>query len=106
MSLYTIPFPVGPLHYSVIVVLSDENIERIRERDPVEVVTPEIAAVMGPEYAWRTLRDVVITYATADEMVTAAALIKDGKVREALQLLTRGYRYRPDRGDGGKPERG
>ena len=106
MSLYTIPLQVSPLHYSLFVILTDENLERIKNYDPAEVVTKEIVKALGPPFDWLTLRDIVITYATADEVPVVDRLLTEKKVDEALKLLTRGYRFRPDLGDGLAPEKG
>jgi hypothetical protein len=104
VSLFTIPFQVRPLHYSVVVVLSDENIERIRHYDPAEIVSGDITRALGEPWHWLTLRDVIVAYATTEELNTVTVLVKEGKATEALRLVTRGWQYRPHEGDGASPE--
>ena len=95
MSHYTIPFPVGTLQFSVMLVLSDESIARIRERDPAELTMRDIIQAGGPLLHGRTLKDVVVTYATAEEIETVVKMLAEGRGTEALRLLTRGYRFKP-----------
>lgn len=97
-KLYTIPFMVSATHFSLMIVLLQEGIDRIRAYDPAEVPLKEIPPMPG------TLKDIIITYATPEEMQTVIQLTKAGKGFDALRLLTRGYRFRPERGDGGPME--
>lgn len=104
MSLYTIPYRFDAKHFNVVVVLSERNIERIKERDPAEILTREIAQACGTAFTKLVLKDVIITYATPEEMRRVSQLLGAGMLQEALKLLTRGYRYRPDENDGTPPE--
>jgi hypothetical protein len=92
----SLPFRINDTEYSLFVVFEDENIERIREQDPAEVHLP----LLGDRwYKELRLRDVIITYANAEDLKTFHDLCMQDKAREAMQFLCRGFRYRPDRGD-------
>jgi hypothetical protein len=93
--MFIIPLGIEPGIYSIFVVLDDDNLERIKKYDPAEIVTKSL----GPPWTGRKLKDIVITYATAAEQAQVIAMCREGRIREALRLLTRGWQYRPDRGD-------
>jgi hypothetical protein len=97
-ALVTIPFVVDSDHYSVIVILQNHNLTRIAAYDPAEV--PMSAVSRSPIVDGRRLRDVIITYATDEEAHEVQRLARQGDFFEALRLVTRGYRFQPDRGDG------
>lgn len=98
-QLMIIPFEVSPTEYSVMIVLREGNIERIRAYDPVEIPLKHLPT----QFAERTLKDVIVTYATDEDGAKAEALARAGKATEALRHLTHGYRFRPDRGDHDNP---
>jgi hypothetical protein len=93
--MFVIPFRISAREYSMYIVLDDENLERIKKYDPAEVTLRS----MGGEWARSTLKDVIIAYATSAEQQQVLELCATGKVKDALRLLSRGFRYRPDQGD-------
>lgn len=99
--MLVIPFRYDVVSYSVFVVLSDENLTRLREYDPAEVTVDKL----GPPWASMRLKDVIIAYATARELEALTHLRTDGEVRRALMDLSRGFKFRPDRGDSDAPYR-
>lgn len=99
-ALAVIPFQVTQTEYSVFVVLRDHNLDRIRDYDPAEF---PVAITHTPWVTNLRLKDVLIGYATPDDWREVERLSRYGEITDALRLLTRGYRYRPDRGDGGPP---
>jgi hypothetical protein len=97
--MLVIPFALSDREYSIFVLLGPENLDRIKAYDPAEVSIPKMAA--SETTRGRTLRDVIIGYATDAE---AAAILKPGAdVGAVLRHLSRGFRYRPDRGDSDDP---
>jgi len=94
-QLRVIPWQVDATHYSVMIVLQDGNIDRMRAYDPVEIPL----SMMGPTFAGLELRDVTVTYATDADLREVERLAQQGEIRDALRYLTRGFRFRPDRGD-------
>lgn len=98
-QLRVIPWQVDATHYSLMIVLQDGNIERLREHDPVEVPL----TMLGPKFAGLQLRDVTVTYATDEDIREVERLGQQGDIRDALRYLTRGFRFRPDRGDHDDP---
>lgn len=103
--MLTIPFKVSDLHYSIMVVFQDENLERIRAYDPAEISVPQIEQEMTLSHNLR-LKDVIVTYANPADMEHLEELWRQDKGHEALRFLCRGWKYRPDAGDHDRgPER-
>lgn len=94
-----IPFQISATQFSLLVVLQDGNIERMKAKDPGEIPVHELMAKMAP----LTLRDVILAHATAAE---AKQLLKDSllgvKIGAAFHKLFCGWQYRPDLGDNDK----
>jgi len=79
----------------VLVVMGEENMRRIREYDPAEISWHEFP----PEYRNRMPGTIAITFATAEEMERIEKLAMEGRKGEAFELVTRGFRFRPEEGD-------
>lgn len=77
----------------LLIVLEDDNIERIKQYDPAEVKWSQIP---WPDVRPRTIG---IGYATAEEIKKIHKLAEEGKPQEAIKLVTRGFKFRPERGD-------
>lgn len=103
--MLVIPFDVpGTNHkqYSVFVVLQDENWSRMTQYDPAEVPI----ARLGMPWVTKTLKDVVIGYANATDLAEVQRHVTAGEPMKALRHLSRGFAFRPDRGDHDRgPER-
>lgn len=93
--MMVIPFRINDAQYSLYVILGKDNLERIEQYDPAEVTLNKL----GESFASLTVKDVVILYATDAEAEQVVAMCAAGKVREALRMLSRGFRFRPDDGD-------
>jgi hypothetical protein len=93
--MHVIPFRVSNSQYSIVVVLQDENLSRIKEYDPAEVTLDK----MGSPWNQLRLKDVIITYATDAEMMKVMRLMASGDVRKGLQLIARGFKFKPAEGD-------
>jgi hypothetical protein len=81
----------------VVIVLSDDNIERIRKYDPAQVEWMQLP----DEICHRSPQTIGIAFATADELREIERLsVADADWKEkALKMLSRGFEYRPDLGD-------
>lgn len=93
--MMVIPFRVSETQYSLYVILGKENLQRIAQYDPAEVTLDKL----GEPFAKLTLKDVVIGYATDDEQQQVVGLCASGQVRQALRMISRGFRFRPTGGD-------
>jgi hypothetical protein len=76
----------------MLVVIGPDNVERMQERDPLELELyrmpfPEPVAVIG------------IVIASDAELTQLEQLMRQGKVEEAIERATSGWKYRPERGD-------
>jgi hypothetical protein len=96
--MMVLPFQLNSAEYSMFVILEDDNIERIKAYDPAEVNVPK----MG-DWTRLKLRDVIITYATPQEVAEFTKLCTQDKALEAMRLLSRGFKYKPEAGDHDRP---
>jgi hypothetical protein len=96
-----IPTPVGPYSYDLFVVLGKDNLDRIQRYDPCQIVTGSLP----DQFVEAKVRNIFITFATADELKLLAKMLALGHVTPALRFLTRGYMYRGGEEDqsGGYP---
>lgn len=86
--ILSLPKPDG--FCDVIIVLGPENIERIQEKDPVELKFDEWG--IKP-------RTIGISYATDAEMMQMEQLARQGKTQEAVKMAISGWKFRPEKGD-------
>lgn len=93
--MLTIPLKISESEYVLFVALQDSNIERIKRYDPAQIRP----AKFGGDWRNLKLREIHITYATAEDEVEVTRLCQEGKAMEALKHLTRGFSFRPDMGD-------
>lgn len=74
------------------IILGPDNIERIKEQDPFELKWYELP--------WQESPGVVsVTYADDELMAKVTELVKAGKTAEAIELTTKGWKFRPGMGD-------
>ena len=94
MSLITIPMrQEGEDSYVLFVILSDDNINRIKSYDPAEIHLPD----MGKDFNRLDLKGVNIMYASNEEI---EEMIKNPRdVVKMILKLARGWSFRPDLGD-------
>lgn len=81
----------------MLVVMGEENIERIKQYDPVEIMW----GTLPPEYSMRMPATIAVTFATAEEMKQVEQMsVSDPAWKErAFAMLTRGFQFRPEAGD-------
>jgi len=93
--MMVVPYRTGDSEYAVYVILGRDSLDRIADYDPAVI---QLNKLSGP---WQRLRlvEIVITWATEAEFKQIIELATANKPREALKLVTRGFRFRPDLGD-------
>lgn len=79
----------------VLIVLDRDSLERIKEYDPFELRWKD----MPEEFRQCPLGTVGVTYGTKNEIAQAQQMGMQGRSSEAIQLLTRGFKFAPGRGD-------
>lgn len=79
----------------LVIVLDDESIGRIRKYDPAEVSWHQLP----PDYALRRPHVIGVAFATASEHKEIERLATDGKMAEAIALVSRGFKFHPVKGD-------
>jgi hypothetical protein len=97
--MFVVPFRVSATEFSIFILLQDENLERMKIYDPAEVTVDQI--VIGSDFHGLSVKDIILGYGTNDDLITATEMISQGKHRQALQFLSRGFKYRPEAGDAG-----
>ena len=94
---FVIPFQISPTHFSVMVIMSEGSIERLKSYDPAEIV---IGGLKGP---WDKLKiqDVIIGFLTDEERNDLEKRARAGLIhpRDINKLIARQFKYRPDMGD-------
>lgn len=93
--MLTIPLRISSNRAALLIVLEDDNLARIKEYDPASVELNKMPV------AFRDVRftEIHVMYATPEEIQQVQELGADGKMDEALRILTRGWQYRPEQGD-------
>jgi len=94
--MMVIPLQIDVLRYDLFVVLEDENLERIKKKDPAEIVGRNL----GQPWTFLRMRNVVIVYATAEESKSLSGCPNKAEMLRQLKQLSSGWEFRPDRGDG------
>ena len=81
----------------LLIALAEENIERIKQYDAAEVIWPQLPR----EYAMRRPSTIGITFCTEEEQrfIQSISNTDPNWQEKAFALLTRGFEFKPDRGD-------
>ena len=98
--MIAIPLAVAPGQFDLIVVLEDENLERIRDHDPAEQDVLRLPDV------WRRqrVRRIQIGYLTPDEMREGMERLEsDRNPVRLLQMVFARWKFRPEKGDNDMP---
>ena len=98
--MLVIPVPIDNELMDLWVILRAGTIRRITRYDPVHIAHARMSETFTDA---RPIRDVIITYATPDDLAVITPLLAAGDLPEALQYLSRGFQNRPDKGDDDKP---
>jgi hypothetical protein len=78
---------------NLLIILGPDNIERIKEKDPVELRWDQLP------FGRDRVRTIAISYASDAEMVQMEQLVRQGKTNEAVKMAFSGWKYRPEKGD-------
>jgi hypothetical protein len=91
-----IPFTVKPGIYDIMVVLEQENIDRIKEYDPAMIPLDDF-----PEpFKSMQLSEVHITFGNKEDLAFCMAQEQGpAGLKIVLEHLTRGWKYKPEQGD-------
>lgn len=93
--MMTLPLQIDPTCYDLFVVMEDENLERIKKYDPAEILGKNL----GMPWQLLRIRNIVILYATAEESKRLSSVASKEDVVHNLKNLSRGWAFRPDKGD-------
>lgn len=98
--MMAIPLPVSDREFDMMIVLLPDNLDRMQQHDPAEVVKEHL----GSPWTEMQIRNIMVAYATQEE---GKELIKrvqaDPDPAGVWEWLTRGFRYRPEAGDSNEP---
>lgn len=92
--MMTIPLQVNSGEYDLVIILEDENIERLKGYDPGEVDISKL----GP-FSNLRVRRIQIAYANPEEVKLIGLCNTRGQLAETLNNLSRGWKFRPELGD-------
>lgn len=81
----------------LLIVLAEENIERIRKYDPAEVIWAELPV----KYSMRRPHVIGVAFCTVQEQLQIERMsVSDPDWKEkAFKLLARGFEFKPESGD-------
>ena len=86
-----LPMQVGE-RVDLLIVLEEDQLDRIKAHDNAEIQWKDIPYRGRPG-------TIVIAYANAEEMVKIHKWAAEDNLKEAVKLLTSGWKYRPELGD-------
>jgi len=95
--MLVIPKQINPREYVLVIVLGQDNIERMMANDPAQLGLYQLP----PPWPDLRCRDLFIAYETDENMARIETLCRQQNEREAWEYLMRGWQNRPDKGDGG-----
>lgn len=96
-ELMIIPFRCSETEYTLLIVMQDGNIERLKSYDPAEVPMDQMPTELTEGLK---LRNVVLAYATREEVQKIVTDTQLGMpLTGILKMLSRGWKYRPECGD-------
>lgn len=94
------PFQINDEEYILIVALQDENLDRIKQKDPAQL---QIEKLPEP-FAHLKLKEVQLTYMTEKEFKVAQSMIHNREdAMSFMKKLCSGWKYQPDLGDNDLP---
>jgi hypothetical protein len=95
----TFAVPAGDLR--VLMVVDDSSIDRLREHDPIELELGLLEQKHLERHGAVAKVGVIgIVWASAAEREQIIGLVSAGRVTDAIEFACRGFRNRPDQGDG------
>lgn len=92
MLLIPLHWPNGK--FDLVVVLEEENLDRMKEADPAEIRWEQLGAFAA--YKPSVVR---ICYGDAATCQGICKLMERGKVMEAVELVSHNWKFRPEAGD-------
>lgn len=99
-DVIAIPMQVSDTEYILVVALSSDSLDRVRNYDPCELPLHR----MGDPFNRLKCREVHITHYTEEDSLEVLRLVNvEHNSKAAIRLLTRGWKYRPDMGDNDLP---
>lgn len=97
--MHILPIETRKGVYDIFIVLEEHNLERMKAADPAQVALSKFP----PVWQGKKLERVIVCYADDADVRRAVTLISGGHVLEALQYLTRGFKFDPKKGDSDAP---
>lgn len=99
----------------LLLILSDENIERMKRQDPAEFRPSNIGLTLDPAHLWETgvelggpfypLVRLSVSYASPEDMLMLEKWGREGHFEEIIAWARKGWEFRPDLGDSDVYER-
>lgn len=94
-----IPFQVSNFQFNVMVVIEDENLERMKAYDPAQLAIDKL----GFPWSTLTVKTVLIVHATPADLKHIDELARTGQAVRAVEYMSKGFTYDPGKGDNDDP---
>lgn len=92
--MMSVPLKINDREFDLFVILEEQNLARIRAYDPAEIVK----SYLGPPFDAMQIRNVMLAFASPEEVQDLPRRFSENP-RAALRWLSRGFRFRPEKGD-------
>jgi len=91
-----IPYQINAKEYSIFVALDASGFDRLKQYDPAEFSLNKVIRM----FSKLKLSSISVGYANEQDIqVVAKMLLEDGNPQRALNYLSRGWEYHPEKGD-------
>lgn len=97
--MMAVPYQINAREFDVFVILEDENIKRIKEYDPAEIIKKSFPR----GYHNLEMRNLIIAYATSEELKEVMECKTGMQMKAIFRKLSRGWKYKPKEGDSDEP---
>lgn len=91
----TIPIRISDTDYQIFYILGEQNISRIKAKDPSELVIENL----GPPWNSMRLSQIILMYATEQEIAKLDQCRSFSDIQAMLKELSSGWKYCPELGD-------
>jgi hypothetical protein len=99
-EIMAIPMQVSPAEFDLILVMKPINLERLQQYDPASLPLESVNGL----FPGLKLRCITLAFATPEECQQIMDHRRLGhKIGAILELLSRGWEYRPECGDSDEP---
>lgn len=93
--MQAIPVILSDEYYDLFLIMEEDIVLQMKAYDPPEISTLQLPV----EFLSRKVNNIVLMYATSEDLERVSAACDAGNLQGALRILSRGYGWRPDSGN-------